>query len=257
MDEWDLTLGDPFEYAFVSLPIGVKLSDGTDAVLKIQYPHDESDHEATALAQWDGDGAVRLFAEDPSRNALLIERCIPGSHLGQAEEPDKVQVLIDLLPRLWRPAGKPYRSLEEEAKCWAQNLSTNWERTGRPFDRNLLDAARDALFGLAESQGEQVLLHQDLHAGNILRAEREPWLVIDPKPLAGEREFTLAPIVRSAELGGGERKELIYRLDRITDEFGLDRERARLWTLGQSVAWCFDSAYISWHVEVATAMAES
>ena len=46
-----------------------------------------------------------------------------------------------------------------------------------------------------------MLVNQDLHADNILSATREPWLVIDPKPLAGEREFGVAAIVRGGELG--------------------------------------------------------
>ena len=72
-----------------------------------------------------------------------------------------------------------------------------------------------------------MLLHQDLHGDNVLAAEREPWLAIDPKPLAGEREFGIAPIVRSRELGHS-RREVLGRLDRLVTELGLDRERARL-----------------------------
>ena len=81
-----------------------------------------------------------------------------------------------------------------------------WERSGRPFERRLVDAALDAFAALPPTQGEQVLLHQDLHADNVLAAEREPWLAIDPKPLVGEREFGIAPIVRSIELGHSARR---------------------------------------------------
>ena len=79
-------------------------------------------------------------------------------------------------------------------------------------------------------------MHQDMHGGNVLAAEREPWLVIDPKPLAGERELSLAPIVRSIELGHIKR-DVLYRLDRLTAELGLDRDRALGWTVAQTVAW--------------------
>jgi len=96
---------------------------------------------------------------------------------------------------------------------------------------------------LCGTQGEQVLLHQDLHAENVLAARREPWLVIDPKPLAGEREFAVAPIVRGTELGHSKR-DVLYRLDRLTSELGLDRERARGWAIGQTLAWAYD---VEWH----------
>lgn len=99
------------------------------------------------------------------------------------------------------PAGAPFTPIAEEAAVWAEHLPADWERAGRPFERALLDAALDLLRLLAPSQGEQVLVHQDLHSDNVLAAEREPRLVIDPKPLTGERELSLAPIIRSFELG--------------------------------------------------------
>lgn len=247
---WDLRLGDPFPSAHVSLAIPATLPDGSDAVLKVQFPDRESEHEATALARWDGDGAIRLLAHDAERHALLLERCVPGTPLSQLEQDPALDVLVRLLPRLWKPAGAPFRPLAEEATWWADGLAAEWERTGRPFGRALLDAALDALRTLPASQGEQVLLHQDLHGGNVLRAGREPWLVIDPKPLTGEREFGVAPIVRSFELGHG-RKHVERRLDRLTGDLGLDRERARLWALAQTVAWSVGSDSLERHLGTA------
>ncbi len=131
---------------------------------------------------------------------------------------------------------------------WVGYMPSEWERAGHPFERRLLDEAIDALQGLAGSQGEQVLLHQDLHGDNVLAAQREAWLVIDPKPLIGEREFNVAPIVRDSEFGHS-RRDVLYRLDRLTSELGLDRERARGWTIGQTVAWAFDGTYIRAHID--------
>src|SRR5439155_1272546 len=96
-----------------------------------------------------------------------------------------LDVFVDLLPRLWKPAGAPFRPLAEEAAWWIEGVPERWEEGGRPFERELVDAALDALRELSVTQGEQVLLHQDFHALNVLAAEREPWLTVDPKPLAG------------------------------------------------------------------------
>jgi streptomycin 6-kinase len=219
-------------------------------VLKIQWPHRESEHEAAALELWDGDGAVRLLAHDEERHALLLERCRPGTYLGELDAHAGLEVLIGLLPRLWKPAGPPFRSLAEEAGWWAGYIRPEWEEAGRPFEEDLVDAAVSALEELAPTQGEQVLIHQDLHGDNVLAAEREPWLVIDPKPLAGEREFGLASIIRSVELGHSERA-VVDRLDRLSSELGLDRERARGWALGQTIAWTFGSEIQQTHVETA------
>jgi streptomycin 6-kinase len=159
---------------------------------------------------------------------MLLERCEPGTYLSALGRDAALDVMVELLPRLWKPASAPpFRTLADEAAWWCEDM---------PGEPALRDAAIGVLRELADSQGEQVLLHQDLHADNVLRAEREPWLVIDPKPLAGEREFGIAALVRGGELGDGVRN-IRHRLDRLTSELGLDRERAWGWALGQTLAW--------------------
>jgi streptomycin 6-kinase len=226
--------------------------DGTDAVLKIQKPHRESEHEAAALELWDGDGAIRLLDQDPREHALLLERCVPGTPLWESGQDAALDVFVELLPRLWKPAGEPFRPLADEAEWWAEYLP----RQDWGTDRDLLDAALEALSELPGTQGEQVLLNQDLHGDNVLAAEREPWLMIDPKPLVGEREFAVAPIVRSFELGHSKR-DVLHRFDRLTSELGLDRERARGWTIAQTVAWTSDSDYGKRHRETTRWLLES
>lgn len=223
-------------------------AEGEEAVLKVQKPHRESVHEAKALELWNGDGAVRLLAHDSEEHALLLERCVPGTPLSAAGAEAALDLFVELLPRLWKPAGAPFRPLAEEAAWWAEQLPSTWEQAGRQFERRLLDVALEALRELPPTQGEQVLLHQDLHAENVLAARREPWLAIDPKPLVGEREFGIAPVVRSFELGHS-RRDVLRRFDRLTAELDLDRERARGWTIGQTIAWSVGSEYHRTHVE--------
>ena len=233
---WSLELGEPFGYAFASLALPAQRGDGTPAVLKIQFPDRESEFEAEALRRWGGSGAVRLLDHDSDRHALLLERCLPGTALSAADPDEALGVMTDLLPRLWVPGDGPIRTLAEEAAWWSGYLPELWERAGRSLDQSLFDAAMQALADLPDTQGDQVLVHQDLHADNVLAAERERWQVIDPKPLIGEREFALAPIIRGRELGPS-REAVVGRLDRLTSALGLDRERARRWTIAQTVAW--------------------
>lgn len=235
-ERWELSLGPPFPAALASLAMPVTTASGAAAVLKIQFPDTESEHEGAALRCWDGDGAVQLLDEDTSRRALLIERCVPGNPLS-TEAPDAaIGVVVDLLPRLWRPAGPPFRSIAEEAARWRARLADRWEAAGKPFGRQLVDAALELLAELPASQGEEVLVDLDLHGDNVLRARRRPWLVIDPKPVLGERELSLAPLIRSDELGAGP-EHLRRRVARLTSELGLDRGRAVGWTIAQTVAW--------------------
>jgi streptomycin 6-kinase len=110
---------------------------------------------------------------------------------------------------------------------------------GGPFERRLLDEALAAAAELAPSQREQVVLHQDLHGGNVLRAGREPWLAIDPKPVVGEREFDLASLIRDRRWSIDERI-VRRRLDLLSGELGLDRDRMRRWALLHALAWGVD-----------------
>jgi streptomycin 6-kinase len=255
---WSLELDQPFGGASESLVVPGMRVDGTPVVVKFSLRGRENEHEAEALRVWAGHGAVRLLDEDAETGALLLERAEPGSPLTEA--PDRqsaIGAFIDLLPRLWRPAGPPFRGVAEEATWWSGHLADAWEQAGQPFERELVDAALTYLGELPRTQAALVLVHQDLHAGNVLRATRQPWLAIDPKPLLAEREFSLAPIVRGPELGHT-REAVIHRLDTLSAALGLDRERARRWTIAQTIAWSLtDDGAIPTHVDVARWLSEA
>ncbi|MGH2956248.1 MAG: aminoglycoside phosphotransferase family protein, partial [Solirubrobacterales bacterium] len=178
---WSLELEEPIDTSHsLVVPAG-------EAVLKLNAPsHFEADHEAEALARWAGAGAVRLLARDDARRAFLIERCLPGTRLWDAGI-DEPAVVAELLPRLWREPEEPhpFRLLTNEAERWTEEAPSRYELGGRPFERPLLDFAVEVFHSAARTAA--FLANQDLHGGNVLRAEREPWLVIDPKPLVGER----------------------------------------------------------------------
>jgi streptomycin 6-kinase len=246
--DWGLTLDAPYPPGIEGHVVRAECADGTPAVLKLAWPNWESEHAADALRRWDGDGAVRLLARDDDRHALLLERCQPGTFLSQAA-PDPLGALIELLPRLWK-SGDGFRTVAEEADRW---FVGEWPHVA---DHRLRDAATNLLRELIPTQGEPVLVHQDLHGENVLAAERQPWLAIDPKPLAAERELSVAPIVRSSELGHS-RRDVLYRLDRLCADLELDRERARGWTIAHTVAWIGGSDPVATHVEVANWLLEA
>ena len=248
---WSLRLGASFE-AHISYVVAAELADGRRAVLKVNFPEPESEREPDALLHWNGEGAVRLLAHDPSRRALLVERCEPGTQLWEvADEEEANDVAASVLRRLWRlpPDGHEVRLLAEHAASWADELPARWERLGRPFERALLDEAVGFLREAGPAQGEPVLLHQDFHGGNVLRATREPWLAIDPKPLVGEREFDTASLLRDRrpELLGdpGATARVRRRLDQLAAGLDLDRERMRGWGVAHALAWNGDEGMIA------------
>jgi len=170
---------------------------------------------------------------------------VPGDELWSvSDEEEANRIAAGVLLRLWRrpaPRGHRFRRLEDEAARWAAELPAEWEAAGQPFERSLLDRAVAALRELGPAQGEQVVLHQDLHGGNVLRASREPWLAIDPKPLVGEREFDTASLLRDRrdELARdpAPARRIRRRLDQLAAEVDLDRERMRGWAIAHALAW--------------------
>jgi streptomycin 6-kinase len=241
---WSLRLGEPFHLAHVSYVAPVELHDRTPAVLKVNFPEPEGEHEPDSLGYWDGRGAVRLLGRYDERRALLVERCDPGTRLWETRDGDEVtRIAADVLRRLWRPPPEnhAFRLLEGAAAAWADELPEGWERFGRPYEAALLDEAVGFLREAGSSQGEAVVLHQDLHGGNVLAARRERWLAIDPKPLVGEREFDTASFLRDRrwelrndqEAGARVRR----RLDLLAAELDLDRDRMRGWGIAHALAW--------------------
>lgn len=225
VERWSLVLEDPVDTHSLVVPAG-------EVVLKINAAgHTEAASEADALAWWDGCGAVRLVDRDDERRALLIERCRPGTELWHADA-DQIAVVGELLPRLQIEVTgpHPFVVLADEADRWSEEVPRRYAAAGDPFERALLDTALDVYESV--DRRAQLLVNQDLHGGNVLAAEREPWLVIDPKPLIGERELEASGLLRNAD-------DISRWLDALAD-LGFDRERARGWGVAHNLAWAWD-----------------
>jgi streptomycin 6-kinase len=123
---------------------GERNADGLPVVLKLDGPELESAEEGDALAFWDGQGAVRLLAQDRARRALLLERCDPGVQLWALWD-EATSVVAEVFRALWRPAagggGGPLLLLADDAARWAVELPVRWEALGRPVPRALIDEA--------------------------------------------------------------------------------------------------------------------
>jgi streptomycin 6-kinase len=186
---WSLTVQAPFipggQTAWVA---PVRDRTGTGRVLKVAWRHPEGEHEADGLQAWAGHGAVGVYAVErtPDTIALLLERCRPGTPLSARPEPEQDEVIAGLLRRLWiaPPAGHPFRSLAAMCAQWADEFAGQVAARPTVVDPGLAREGLALLRALPADAADAVLLVTDLHAGNVLSAEREPWLVCDPKPHA-------------------------------------------------------------------------
>ena len=266
-ERWSLRITSLFEAPrMIGFVAAVAREDGSVAVLKINGPDRESDHEAGALAFWNGHGAARLLASDETERSLLLERCMPGTPLWDVDDDDEAtRIAASMLRLIWRtPDVKhPFDSVAAEARRWSEQLPVTQQRLERPFESRLLDEALGACRDLVADPVDPVVVHQDLHGGNILRAARDPWLVIDPKPLIGERAFDVASLVRDRRdvLAGPDGLSIVRRrLDILADELALERERMRLWSLVHALAWGFEDGgdeFDPEHIHVARLLADA
>lgn len=229
--EWALDVGEPYEPGGTSAWISpARRPDGEDLVLKVGWRHMESEEEADALWLWGGDGAVRCVAAEKldDTQALLLERCHPGVQLkGVLSEPEQDVVIARLLHRLWQhePAERgPFRPLSAMCDHWAQALEADIAVAGEGAD--LAHVALTLLRDLPNSAGQEVLLCTDLHAGNVLSAQRESWLAIDPKPFVGDPAFDVVQHMLNCVRLRADPAALATRLATLLD---LDAERVRLW----------------------------
>jgi streptomycin 6-kinase len=245
---WQLTVGEPFEGGHTAWVAAAERADGSSCVLKLPYPDEESQHEPDALLLWDGDGAVRLLERDEGTRALLLECLRPGTSLLDVADPEEALVVAcGVLRQLWRApgAGHPFATAQACAASWAVDIERRYRAQVRAFDAALLRAAAGAFGELAAYDGESVVLHQDFHRGNVLKAERAPWLAIDPKPLAGERAFDARWLLHDL-LYAEPRSALppAELLGRVAVELSLEPERVRLWTMARAVEnalWCYEA----------------
>ena len=244
--EWELELGNPYlpggQCAWVAAARG---PSGEELALKVGWRHPEAEHEADGLAHWDGEGAVRCLRtrtfEDSS--VLLLERCVPGTPLASAlPEPEQDVVIADLLRRLWArplPSRHPFRRLHEMCDAWADSFERNVQADSRGLDPGLAKLALELFRALPSgARGGDVLLCTDLHAGNVLASEREPWLVIDPKPFVGDPAYDVVQhMLNCPQRLTSDPLGLSRRMAALLD---VDRERVRLWLFARCTQEALD-----------------
>jgi streptomycin 6-kinase len=236
--EWALTVGPPYEpggqTAWVASAVTVR---GEERVLKVAWRHPEADHEADGLRVWAGRGAVVLFdvVEFDETIVLLLERCWPGSPLSNAPEPTQDEVIAGLLPRLWvePPVGHRFRPLQEMCARWADQFDAERAAGQVGLDAALAEEGIDLFGSLAATAERTVLLSTDLHAGNVLAAEREPWLLVDPKPYVGDPTYDVVQHLLNCPARLHANPDRL--IGRLADLLDLDRNRLRLWMFARCV----------------------
>ncbi len=230
---WQLTITGAPRHGYLSLVLPARREEEA-CVLKVAWLDESNREEAQALAAWHGEGAVRLLASEPAHGVLLLEQLDATRPLRSLPASEAIPIAGRLLRRLAIPAPAGFRSLRQIAADFGTEFPVRWAAYGRSMPCTTLDRALTYAAALGPA-ADHLLVNYDLHDENVLAGEREPWLVIDPKVVAGDVEYGIA--------------QLLWRqLDEIEADGGLDRyfpllveaaalepDRARRWTLVRCV----------------------
>ena len=242
--EWSLRPETSFHHDGTASWISpVVCSDGTQAVLKLAMPHMEGEDEIRGLRYWRGKSIVQLLAADEDSGAMLLERCRPGTILRLEPEPVQDEIIAAILKRLWALTNGAesllgFRPLSQMIELWCRETTAQkhlWP------DAGLVHEGLRVMTELAQPAPTDVLLATDLHAGNVLRAQREPWLAIDPKPFVGDRSYD--PVQHLMNCEARLHRDAAGLVERMADLAEVDPRRLRLWTFARAAAdprddWC-------------------
>ncbi|HEX9988360.1 MAG TPA: aminoglycoside phosphotransferase family protein [Chloroflexia bacterium] len=261
---WSLAALRPFPRLSYNYVAPAVLADGRDAVLKVGYPSSELLCEMEALRLYDGHGIVQLLHADREQGAMLLERLKLGTPLASIEDDEEAtSIAASVMRQLWRPVPAEHQ-FPTVAK-WASGLGRlrkHFGGTTGPLPKSLVEEAETLFTELLASMDEVVLLHGDLHHENIVAAERQPWLALDPKGLVGEPAYEVGALLRNRLPEPVTQPEasrtLARRVDQLAEELELDRERLVCWGLAQAVLsawWSIEDHGYGWEPAIAVAEA--
>jgi streptomycin 6-kinase len=249
---WAIQVGPPFPNLTYNYVAPAVRADGSAAILKLGVPDPELTSEIAALRLFDAQGCALLIEAEPERGALLVERVFPGETLLELTDDDEAtRIVAQVMRALWRPAPPPPEDAVFKTSArlafGLQRLRARYDGGTGPLPEDMVQRAEALFAELLASSSAPLLLHGDLHHGNILTSERAPWLAIDPKGVIAEGEYEVGALIRNPlprllELSDMT-STLARRFDILAETLGFDRQRMVAWSWAQVVlsAW--------WHIE--------
>ena len=245
---WSVEIAGHFRNLSYNYVANAVFPDGKTAVAKVGLPLTDVEifGEADYLSTLNGHGTVKLLNFDRDRQAVLLERVVPGANLRSTfkkDQPKAVDTAIRVLKRIMRPIPadtSDFIKLDD----WFDGLK---RATETAFPKEFAEKALAFYADLSKDTANTFLLHGDFHHDNILTATREPFLVIDPKGMVGHVGYDIGVFLNNHRDWLDWDTRLEGKLDRAVADFAaafdLEETVVRKWAYCQMVLswwWLFD-----------------
>lgn len=238
--EWELShLSTVTTTTYHQVMIGSRR--GRPVVLKLGFDYKAMAREAHALKSFDGYGAVRLL--DEREGALLLECAFPGDSLQSLfpqNDLEAIEITCKMVNKLHEaplPPDGTFPTLRDALSV----LDNEWN-----LPQSTLKKARKLRDQLLANCTAPVLLHGDLHHGNVLKSElhEDGWIVIDPKGIIGEACYDITCFIRNPVQDLPKVQDPLMmikkRINAFSKQMSIDAHRIANWCYVQSVvAWCW------------------
>ncbi len=254
---WSLKIEKPFPNLSYNFVAPCVRADGSGAVLKIALPLNNPGiyNEAAFLQLADGKGAVKLLNLDKNYRAILLEKLAPGKHLKEVcrtDDAEAVEITIRIMREIRRepPEHSEFRRLEDWFKGFERAETTI-------FDKSFASKAHGFFEELNSASKQKFLIHGDLHHENILSAQREEFLAIDPKGIIGDIGYEISVFLNNHALWlVGEsnlQKKLGETVRKFSEAFEIAPKDLCRWAFAQMVLsawWTFEDNGKGWRNEL-------
>lgn len=228
-------------------------ANGNEAVLKIGLPeaNPEIFNEASFLQISNGKGAVKILKSDKKHSAILLEKLTPGANLKEiyvSDDTKAVEIAIRVMRKVMRkpPNKTGVKQLEDWFRCFEKAENTN-------FDNKFAAKARNFFERLNSASKQKFLIHGDLHHENILSAQREPFMAIDPKGVVSDIGYEIAVFLNNHLVWLSAEKDFREKLNdavqRFSEAFEIKPQDLKNWAFAQMVLsawWTFEENGENW-----------